>query len=197
MSDGPIPACAGQPLRALAPIAPSWAYPRVCGATALSACACACFAGLSPRVRGNLAHAADGESSSGPIPACAGQPLNPSGLSLGFWAYPRVCGATELIAGAIVLGLGLSPRVRGNPADDFCARNPGGPIPACAGQPTSACRSSSKATAYPRVCGATTRFAKYKPSRSGLSPRVRGNLICPNECVVTVGPIPACAGQPC
>ena len=177
MSDGPIPACAGQPLRALAPIAPSWAYPRVCGATALSACACACFAGLSPRVRGNLAHAADGESSSGPIPACAGQPLNPSGLSLGFWAYPRVCGATKRTYGYFSSRRGLSPRVRGNLLRCPAIANNVGPIPACAGQPSGLDWGNQCPWAYPRVCGATPLFVIDECHVSGLSPRVRGNLL--------------------
>ena len=111
------------------------AYPRVCGATKHDQVERIEDRGLSPRVRGNLVQANAAHKRDGPIPACAGQPLNPSGLSLGFWAYPRVCGATKRTYGYFSSRRGLSPRVRGNLVPLGSQRLRLGPIPACAGQP--------------------------------------------------------------
>ena len=58
---------------------------------------------------------------------------------------------------------GLSPRVRGNPAEKLLALLIGGPIPACAGQPCPVGWYVTPAGAYPRVCGATL----HKRSRAG------------------------------
>ena len=51
--------------------------------------------------------------------------------------------------------LGLSPRVRGNHASPSGIALSAGPIPACAGQPSSVLVMPFLARAYPRVCGAT------------------------------------------
>ena len=92
---GPIPACAGQPLRVHWPIRQLRAYPRVCGATQQQLAADAVQKGLSPRVRGNHSCLTQQIVQSGPIPACAGQPYRAGQTSTPDWAYPRVCGATS------------------------------------------------------------------------------------------------------
>ena len=75
------------------------------------------------------------EWGAGPIPACAGQPAyHEAGRTPG-GAYPRVCGATNVIVLAVHLDQGLSPRVRGNLAPPTDEAQIMGPIPACAGQP--------------------------------------------------------------
>ena len=52
-------------------------------------------------------------------------------------------------------GLGLSPRVRGNPSvQRGCFRCPGS-IPACAGEPFRAAGMFPLSRVYPRVCGGT------------------------------------------
>ena len=93
-TDGPIPACAGQPLRPPQSAAPLGAYPRVCGATCEKFNAVPPKEGLSPRVRGNLIHGPSGGGKTWPIPACAGQPTAWCLKLRWMWAYPRVCGAT-------------------------------------------------------------------------------------------------------
>ncbi len=72
---------------------------------------------------------------------------------------------------------GLSPRVRGNQYDFIRNRFRPGPIPACAGQPSIVVDRKGAVGAYPRVCGATGRLAKNCCFDTGLSPRVRGNLL--------------------
>ncbi len=70
--------------------------------------------GLSPRVRGNPYISILLNSSSGSIPACAGEPakdVEPVSL---YEVYPRVCGGTGVAASASGPAMGLSPRVRGN-----------------------------------------------------------------------------------
>ena len=92
--------------------------------------------------------------------------------------------------------MGLSPRVRGNLGQGVDQGEPGGTIPACAGEPGARATSSTPETDYPRVCGGTARVATANAPESGLSPRVRGN---PGPSAYErrrVGTIPACAGEP-
>ncbi len=72
---GPIPACAGQPCLQTPCLLALWAYPRVCGATKLCEICFVRVYGLSPRVRGNRGKSYELIRYHGPIPACAGQPL--------------------------------------------------------------------------------------------------------------------------
>ena len=132
---GPIPACAGQPMRWQTCCTPAGAYPRVCGATYCAMTTICRAWGLSPRVRGNLLLLVATKLSFGPIPACAGQPVTETAVAFPYWAYPRVCGATGRRCLATQRFLGLSPRVRGNPARPIQSAGVSGPIPACAGQP--------------------------------------------------------------
>ena len=121
-----IPAGAGEPGgQAGASLVKDQVYPRGCGGTNLRLL----NAGLSPRVRGNLAHG---------------------------WrryaVYPRGCGGTKMIRPKVSNSQGLSPRVRGNLVDAVmrpCRSIPAGagetlmgsfsalrPIPAGAGEPS-------------------------------------------------------------
>ena len=92
---GPIPACAGQPLSAEALVGRAGAYPRVCGATAISFQGNLRSMGLSPRVRGNQGRQDLSPDRQWPIPACAGQPSMTRWSASRTGAYPRVCGATS------------------------------------------------------------------------------------------------------
>ena len=132
----------------------------------------------------------------GPIPACAGQPLCTVSTLRFIRAYPRVCGATLERPRSFTAVVGLSPRVRGNRDAQQQVSDKTGPIPACAGQPTPSASKSITARAYPRVCGATPHIPFELALRTGLSPRVRGNLQNSQDAASVMGPIPACAGQP-
>ena len=172
---GPIPACAGQPSYQGADCCLSAAYPRVCGATGYTGFPPKDGQGLSPRVRGNRIAVTSVFRTWGPIPACAGQPLNHLCRYYCPRAYPRVCGATASSSSTSMCPWGLSPRVRGNRAGagHHCAGV--GPIPACAGQPASRRVDFCHRGAYPRVCGATPFGGRFSRRAWGLSPRVRGN----------------------
>ena len=147
-------------------------------------------------MRGNLFIAHSHLESKGPIPACAGQPACATSQMRHAWAYPRVCGATGNVSEVIILRRGLSPRVRGNRQKLEPVALSQGPIPACAGQPSTKRTPSRKARAYPRVCGATVFELSTLAYQDGLSPRVRGNLARFVHAPYQFGPIPACAGQP-
>ena len=174
----------------------SRAYPRVCGATPAAAMVRADPEGLSPRVRGNLPRGGFGWHGRGPIPACAGQPASRSSSVRLLRAYPRVCGATQRFSKHVDNDRGLSPRVRGNRVNAAIRGNNQGPIPACAGQPGGRITRRQRAWAYPRVCGATDLNHVSSSFKTGLSPRVRGNLVLIAGFASEHGPIPACAGQP-
>src|SRR5690606_28009929 len=89
----------------------------------------------------------------GPIPACAGEP--PSG----WWtrwtgrAYPRMRGGALYLFRGCRLRAGLSPHARGSQYFRDEGEDWNGPIPACAGEPTSGARLPGLARAYPRMRG--------------------------------------------
>ena len=92
--------------------------------------------------------------------------------------------------------LGLSPRVRGNPARRVSSRSRMRSIPACAGEPHKMGERQGIPTVYPRVCGGTVGRGKHEKMLKGLSPRVRGNLRQHESLRVSARSIPACAGEP-
>ena len=135
VSAGSIPACAGEPWPRPGRTAPPRVYPRVCGGTQACACTLASDEGLSPRVRGNHAEGHRVMIEIRSIPACAGEPnLHNSSLQPA-QVYPRVCGGTLRIPICQFDWTGLSPRVRGNQADDIDLAVYSRSIPACAGEP--------------------------------------------------------------
>ena len=92
--------------------------------------------------------------------------------------------------------IGLSPRVRGNPAQPFVGKGHQGSIPACAGEPGPVSGTTSFWRVYPRVCGGTILRRMGLAGGHGLSPRVRGNLSRQDGALQNGGSIPACAGEP-
>ena len=110
--------------------------------------------------------------------------------------YPRVCGGTQSAKIAALRMLGLSPRVRGNPARNGAGPVDLGSIPACAGEPRRSGSNGWPDEVYPRVCGGTGTYANYWEEVRGLSPRVRGNHTPGCGAGVGAGSIPACAGEP-
>ena len=72
---GSIPADAGAPIKATAPVTPSWVYPRGCGGTIEGVRDRWPMSGLSPRMRGHLFSSVCHRSGIGSIPADAGAPM--------------------------------------------------------------------------------------------------------------------------
>ena len=69
-------------------------------------------------------------------------------------------------------------------------------IPASAGEPLQLYDAVKDWQVYPRECGGTLSNAKVLASRTGLSPRVRGNRLPPLVQQLVNGSIPASAGEP-
>ena len=193
---GSIPACAGEPAPATRRRPPDTVYPRVCGGTSRGLVRLQYRLGLSPRVRGNPNGNIIAPLNSRSIPACAGEPS----LSLPIYrsrpVYPRVCGGTPAIAPALASSVGLSPRVRGNPALSGPFVPSVRSIPACAGEPPSLDAGLGGRRVYPRVCGGTLVARTRACTLLGLSPRVRGNPLNTLETNAEARSIPACAGEP-
>ena len=193
---GPIPAHAGQPPPVALKPRPERAYPRSRGATSRPGQKTRSVRGLSPLTRGNRDNLAVPHAPHGPIPAHAGQPRIDRDCPQRSGAYPRSRGATGAAVAHRSGAAGLSPLTRGN-----LNRLPPrpvrqGPIPAHAGQPCARSTVATPSTAYPRSRGATDMTSRYRSSSQGLSPLTRGNLTATAYTELTLGPIPAHAGQP-
>ena len=168
----------------------------MCGGTRLRRQRSCLAWGLSPRVRGNRPGRHPQRLRSGSIPACAGEPQ--CGRR-GWWrrrVYPRVCGGTILRWLEWSYPYGLSPRVRGNPPRAAQRPRQCRSIPACAGEPEHRYFVEGGNEVYPRVCGGTANSPLSVWEGPGLSPRVRGNPLCPGCRSQIPGSIPACAGEP-
>ena len=172
--------------------------------------------GLSPRVRGNRLIMAGSVNKVRTIPACAGEPRLPARNSARCMDYPRVCGGTARHRATQAGTQGLSPRVRGNPSPEAtsapdaglsprvrgnlgrngASRIGKGTIPACAGEPLHGSGGQSPGEDYPRVCGGTKLSDDLGSTKTGLSPRVRGNPRFPFVSPTASRTIPACAGEP-
>ena len=173
---GSIPACAGEP------VAGQRAYPGL--------------RGLSPRVRGNPDWDLLARRLLRSIPACAGEPLTGTLAHRVHRVYPRVCGGTQSTQNPRLPVMGLSPRVRGNLVcvGTCCVRLRS--IPACAGEPIQQQQHQNLRGVYPRVCGGTFSLTPSPAGGTGLSPRVRGNLLGRGGVAARERSIPACAGEP-
>ena len=193
---GSIPACAGEPRRLAGLRLHVKVYPRVCGGTRMYLFLRYGYAGLSPRVRGNLKRVPRHATLFRSIPACAGEPVSSLSSSLSAAVYPRVCGGTPLPVLRDRDPVGLSPRVRGNPHERIKCQSCCGSIPACAGEPSPIVLCSLRESVYPRVCGGTRAIPGACPVHRGLSPRVRGNRLLSRCISGSDGSIPACAGEP-
>ena len=196
LSPGSIPACAGEPIGQSGTVSIHSVYPRVCGGTSSSGPPLPPLNGLSPRVRGNPGEWPIGRGFIGSIPACAGEPSFSSQYLATGTVYPRVCGGTGLSPRRRPIGLGLSPRVRGNPLPPARRWGSAGSIPACAGEPPRNPSVTDRQSVYPRVCGGTQPHGPRRECLRGLSPRVRGNPYRASQPMGRLRSIPACAGEP-
>ena len=193
---GSIPAYAGEPeLCGLKRVAPS-VYPRVCGETPPWAGNPMHPVRLSPRMRGNRRIFPGYHHPYRSIPAYAGEPMAPSACWWRIQVYPRVCGGTNALPGGAHTAVGLSPRMRGNPAPARWQVTTLGSIPAYAGEPWQAAFAPREKRVYPRVCGGTRIRHRHCRHTYGLSPRMRGNHRVSGHYASDRRSIPAYAGEP-
>ncbi len=193
---GSIPACAGEPVKALLQTKDIGVYPRVCGGAMTRHRPSLLSTGLSPRVRGSQVFKSVCDQITRSIPACAGEPLAVTRTCEPRWVYPRVCGGAPSRPRHTSRSKGLSPRVRGSPRNPSSPHDPGGSIPACAGEPSSGRSSRSRHGVYPRVCGGAWKALREIVTAQGLSPRVRGSRAPCRARSRSRRSIPACAGEP-
>ena len=191
-----IPACAGEPagpdgFQRWNPV-----YPRVCGGADSKDEAQRLADGLSPRVRGSRAVPPERYTMTRSIPACAGEPTPADLRCPAPGVYPRVCGGARSGRLLYLIYQGLSPRVRGSPAQFVVFGFLVWSIPACAGEPRSVSSPGLSFRVYPRVCGGAWKSGARLRCRRGLSPRVRGSLWIDTRRPISAGSIPACAGEP-
>ena len=90
---------------------------------------------------------------------------------------------------------GLSPHIRGNPADTTESAMASGSIPAHTGEPESRSPSPSRSRVYPRTYGGTDLGTLKLFQISGLSPHIRGNLCAGWSLGGVAGSIPAHTGE--
>ena len=171
-------------------------YPRGCGEAPYASGKDITAWGLSPRVRGSRGSDVGPITSIGSIPAGAGKPR--AGASI--WdfgrVYPRGCGEALSVWISSLNTRGLSPRVRGSHERARPYGISDGSIPAGAGKPRPAGRSSSWCRVYPRGCGEASAAAPRSSVIPGLSPRVRGSRRVLGRGELVFGSIPAGAGKP-
>ncbi len=170
-----IPARTGEPVSIAYEGKEGKVYPRAYGGTLNRSHAMVSKAGLSPRVRGNLATPAAPPETVRSIPARTGEPAGCGGTVLFCRVYPRAYGGT--IPGWLAhrAWLGLSPRVRGNLQLPAAYEADAGSIPARTGEPQAERGRLGLRRVYPRAYGGTATCGVCGASDGGLSPRVRGN----------------------
>ena len=195
-SAGSIPANAGEPACLRVPLGQHGVYPRERGGTAADRSALFTELGLSPRTRGNLAHAASAGVSDGSIPANAGEPVSVLRKVAAVGVYPRERGGTSFGVDRRCRAPGLSPRTRGNPPASHLAAGGLGSIPANAGEPLCSKISLLVCGVYPRERGGTRSVRRGNAAARGLSPRTRGNPRPRKAALTLTGSIPANAGEP-
>ena len=193
---GSIPAHAGKPPRVVSLSKSSRVYPRACGETQALLLFYGMDWGLSPRMRGNRFRINRVGTFDGSIPAHAGKPeIIPTKVGH-CRVYPRACGETHLVQLVHIVAQGLSPRMRGNRGPGSGRGECPGSIPAHAGKPPRPDRVPRRIRVYPRACGETMGGRRVYSRPSGLSPRMRGNLLHQPFYIRIVGSIPAHAGKP-
>ncbi len=193
---GLSPRMRGHPLRF--PMRPGTGrvYPRVCGVTHQTLEDNPSTEGLSPRMRGYREPVRRVAPEGGSIPAYAGLPETAPSVPGGHRVYPRVCGVTAKNDGNELASGGLSPRMRGYLSVTPRTMPIAGSIPAYAGLPGSRLGIGGGFGVYPRVCGVTGGRRGSQRATGGLSPRMRGYLLCDDVAANGVGSIPAYAGLP-
>ena len=113
ISEGSIPAHAGETFPCLALVCLARVYPRTCGGNSNTMSGIPAYLGLSPHMRGKHIRLLFLKVGKGSIPAHAGETLPETRTSSPDWVYPRTCGGNDKIAVAFAVIAGLSPHMRG------------------------------------------------------------------------------------
>ena len=153
------------------------------------------MAGSSPRMRGTQLCEEVAQASGGIIPAYAGNTLFDYYSAKRQRDHPRVCGEHELFKTMDAAGTGSSPRMRGTPVVPTTNPDADGIIPAYAGNTPNISMAIPFGRDHPRVCGEHLSADSIAGKNTGSSPRMRGTLWFVCSKYVSVGIIPAYAGN--
>ena len=192
---GSIPACTGETLRRTPWSPTAWVYPRVYGGNGQTVQPAYQHHGLSPRVRGKLHGYNFDRYRIRSIPACTGETSLSACRPAPTGVYPRVYGGNLQPGDRIRGEIGLSPRVRGKPAQLSGWCGGAGSIPACTGETMPLWKTAHTVAVYPRVYGGNPRIVGVGTPGKGLSPRVRGKRRVRIPCGNRGRSIPACTGE--
>ena len=192
---GSIPACAGETYRLRSSRFPQWVHPRVRGGNTDRYRVFLQDNGPSPRARGKLANSRGRLASLRSIPACAGETANGRLSENVHGVHPRVRGGNSGSPTKIMSPMGPSPRARGKLLWKVRPSANVGSIPACAGETSRLCYLARQHGVHPRVRGGNSCGQTMQISPSGPSPRARGKLHIALRSSISMGSIPACAGE--
>ena len=197
LSNGIIPACAGNTSHHFCVHIRVWDHPRMCGEHACTRGRWAGLWGSSPHVRGTPFTLFKPFRRPGIIPACAGNTGGVDATVCDGRDHPRMCGEHLFDVYLLLDYLGSSPHVRGTLQPQRVRRLIFGIIPACAGNTDCPQRIRRLHWDHPRMCGEHARVICSNTNPPGSSPHVRGTLVFLMSFRLKTGIIPACAGNTC
>ena len=174
--EGIIPAYAGNTPRAAWTPRSCRDHPRVCGEHVSCSATTEPVVGSSPRMRGTRFKCARQSSTTGIIPAYAGNTPKRRSVAPRSRDHPRVCGEHKITAGGASTEAGSSPRMRGTHLSAGASATYRGIIPAYAGNTSACMRVTGRVRDHPRVCGEHNGNPSAVTFVSGSSPRMRGTL---------------------
>ena len=193
---GSIPASAGNPRSRPDSSWWAWVHPRERGESPPRLYADVLRPGPSPRARGIPGAAVIAASSSGSIPASAGNPASARRRRRAPGVHPRERGESDLVEPHAILREGPSPRARGIPVAGQVGGDCERSIPASAGNPSRGPARWRSTGVHPRERGESGRSARARRRVYGPSPRARGILARGGGERPRSGSIPASAGNP-
>ena len=194
-SAGIIPAYAGNTPDVASVVLSAWDHPRVCGEHRPATADSASGAGSSPRMRGTHADWLEGRRVLGIIPAYAGNTLDRLFALNLKRDHPRVCGEHPSMSIILPLTEGSSPRMRGTLLTLIFPCPASRIIPAYAGNTPAGYSVAWCVRDHPRVCGEHIEYTVEGATSQGSSPRMRGTQIPAFQRFLSLGIIPAYAGN--
>ena len=109
---------------------------------------------------------------------------------------PRLRGGAVDVRDSLVGSLGRSPLARGSQGGQLYPRGLSRSIPACAGEPSSACVLRLFTPVDPRLRGGASKWLYLPAYKGGRSPLARGSPPAGSSWYAVERSIPACAGEP-
>ena len=130
----------------------------------------------------------------GITPALAGTTLTVLADNLCSWDHPRACGDNPVRIKQAERREGSPPRLRGQLGRQCLKRKPPGITPALAGTTLWILSAVISERDHPRACGDNYCLISQLETPAGSPPRLRGQLLIPNNRFFEFGITPALAG---